>query len=94
MGSKRANKLGLKTGDKIEITTVGKGYSEFAIVDVTELIREDTVFMNSSLGGFSPKLKLSYKNGSGMGKLIPANYDTVTAAYRSQEFTVKIKKVN
>ena len=50
--------------------------------------------MNSSLGGFTPELKLSYKNGAAIGKLIPDNYDNVTAAYRSQEFTVKVKKVN
>jgi anaerobic selenocysteine-containing dehydrogenase len=93
INTNRATKLGLKTGDKIEITTVGKGYKEVAEVDVTELIREDTIFMNSSLGGFSPELKLSYKNGPGIGKLIPANHDTVTAAYRSQEFTVKVKKI-
>jgi len=94
MNTKKAKKMGLKTGDKIEITTVGKNYKEQAEVELTELIREDTVFMNSALGGFSPELKLSYKNGPGMGKLIPANHDTVTAAYRSQEFTVRIRKIN
>ncbi len=90
----RANRLNLKTGDKIEISTVGTNYKEIAEVQVTELIRKDTIFMNSSLGSFNPQLKLSYKNGAAIGKLIPANYDTVTSAYRSQEFTVKVKKVN
>jgi len=91
---KRGESLGLKTGDKIEMTNTTSKQKVEGRVKLTDLIRGDTLFFPSAFGVENPKLKIAYKNGPALNKIVPYQTERLVSAYRSQEFTVKIKKIN
>jgi anaerobic selenocysteine-containing dehydrogenase len=61
---------------------------------VTRKVRYDTLFLHSSFGVENPQLTRSYAmGGTATNKLIPHTVEPVVAGFRSQEFTIKVKKI-
>jgi len=90
---KRGKKLGLVSGDKIELTNTTSNQKVQGVVKLTELIRDDSLFFPAAFGVDTPMLKIAYKNGPALNKIVNYNTERLVAAHRSQEFTVKVKKV-
>jgi hypothetical protein len=61
---------------------------------VTRLIRRDTLFIHSSFGSENPKLTRAYGFGTATSKLIPYRVEPVVAGFRSQEFTIKVSRLD
>lgn len=69
------------------------GQSADGHAHVTRLIHRDAVFLYSSFGAENPVLTRAVGVGTATSKLIPYNVEPVVAGFRSQEFTVRIKKI-
>jgi len=90
----RADKLGIKMGDKIKLTNTLSGQEAEGTAYVTRKVRTDTLFLHSSFGIENPQLTRSFKmGGTATNKLIPHNVEPVVAGFRSQEFTLRVSKV-
>ena len=85
-----ANKLGIKDGDDI-IVTSGK-FEHKGKATVTEGIRPDTVFAYHGFGRISPELKRAYGKGINVNKLVSGQLGTVGNSVTSMNF-VTLKKV-
>ncbi len=94
ISTKRGKELGIKTGDRIELTNTSSNQKVQGIVKVTEMVRDDSLFFPAAFGVDNPMQKIAYKNGPALNKIVNYNTERLVAAHRSQEFTVKIKKVN
>ena len=90
---KKAAKLGLKTGDAIEIENTNTGQKARAVAYVTELIRPDTLFIANSLGHESKQLTTAAGIGTALNKLVPYKMEPVAGVVMSNQFTVKVSKV-
>lgn len=89
----RADKLGIKTGDKIKLENTLSGQEAEGLAYVTRKVRSDTAFLHSAFGVENPQLTLSYAmGGTATNKLIPHHVEPVVAGFRSQEFTLRISK--
>jgi anaerobic selenocysteine-containing dehydrogenase len=89
----RADKLGIKMGDKIKLTNTLSGQQAEGHAYVTRKVRSDTLFLHSAFGIENPQLTRSYAmGGTATNKLIPHTVEPVVAGFRSQEFTLKIAK--
>jgi anaerobic selenocysteine-containing dehydrogenase len=90
----RAEKLGIKNGDKILLTNTLSAQKAEGTAYVTRKVRADTLFLHSSFGVENPQLTRSYAmGGTATNKLIPHTVEPVVAGFRSQEFTIKVSKV-
>jgi anaerobic selenocysteine-containing dehydrogenase len=89
----RAAYLGIKDGDAIHLVNAMSGQSADGHAHVTRLIHRDAVFLYSSFGAENPVLTRAVGVGTATSKLIPYNVEPVVAGFRSQEFTVRIKKI-
>jgi anaerobic selenocysteine-containing dehydrogenase len=94
VSKEKGSKLGLKSGDKIEISNTISKQKVIGKVQLTDMIRKDTIFFPSSFGVENPKLRVAYNNGPALNEIVPYQIERLVAAFRSQEFTVKVKKVN
>ncbi len=94
LSKKKGETLGIKSGDTIELTNTTSKQKVQGTVQLTEMIREDTVFFPSSFGVENPKLRIAFGNGPALNEIVPDQTERLVAAYRSQEFTVKVKKIN
>jgi anaerobic selenocysteine-containing dehydrogenase len=93
MHPERAEKLGVKTGDKIHLTNTLSAQEAEGHAYVTRKVRPDTLFLHSAFGVENKQLKLSYAmGGTATNKLIPHLVEPVVAGFRSQEFTIRVKK--
>ena len=63
-----------------------------AIAFVTELVREDTLFMVSGFGQDSKKLKNAPKGLHGLMRVVPLQYDPLSGVTLNQETIVRIKR--
>ncbi len=89
----RAQKLGLDSGDKINLENILSGQKTDGKVYVTRQVRSDTLFIQSAFGVENPQLTRSFAmGGTATNKLIPHNVDPVVAGFRSQEFTIRVTK--
>jgi anaerobic selenocysteine-containing dehydrogenase len=86
-------KLGLKSGDKIELFNTISKQTVQGHVQLTDLVRDDTLFFPSSFGTENPLLRVAVNNGAALNEIVPDQTERLVAAYRSQEFTVKVKKI-
>ena len=93
INTKRGKELGIKTGDRIELTNTRSNQKVIGIVKVTELIRTDSIFFPAAFGVKNPMQKIAYNNGPALNNIVDYNTERLVAAFRSQEFTVKVKKV-
>lgn len=84
-----ADKLGIKDGDDIIITS-GK-FEHKGNAKVTEGIRPDTVFAYHGFGRISPELKRAYGKGINDNKLVSCQLGTVGNSVTSMSF-VTLKK--
>lgn len=90
----RAAPLGIATGDAIEITNAQTGRKTRGRAYVTRMIHRDVAFLHSSFGVENKALTRAFGLGSATNKLIPYQVEPVVAGFRSQEFTVKVAKVD
>ena len=89
----RADKLGIKSGDKIKLKNTLSGQEAEGHAYITRKVRSDTLFIHSSFGVENPQLTLSYAmGGTATNKLIPHNVEPVVAGFRSEEFTLRVAK--
>ncbi len=93
MHPERAKKLGLKEGDKIEVTNTVSGQKVKSFVHITPLIRKDTVFVMSNFGLDNKKLTYAHGKGVDIGRLIPYREGPLAAGAMGGQFTVKIRKI-
>lgn len=89
----RASYLGIADGDAIRITNSRTGQAADGHAHVTRMIHRETVFLYSCFGAENPKLTRAVGVGTPTSKLIPYEVEPVVAGFRSQEFTVRIKKI-
>ncbi len=89
----RAAYLGIKDGDAIRLVNAMTGQSAEGHAHVTRLIHRDAVFLYSSFGAENPVLTRAVGMGTPTSKLIPYAVEPVVAGFRSQEFTVRIRKI-
>lgn len=94
ISKERGSKLGLKSGDKIELFNTTSKQKVQGHVQLTNMVRNDTLFFPSSFGTENPKLRIAFNNGAALNEIVPDQTERLVAAFRSQEFTVKVKKVN
>lgn len=90
----RAEALGVNTGDRLKLTNSLTGQSTEGTAYVTRLVRRDTLFIYSSFGSENKALSRAYGIGTATSKLIPYRVEPVVAGFRSQEFTLKVSKLN
>lgn len=89
----RAEKLNIKTGDKIKLRNTLSGQETDGLAYVTRKVRPDTLFLHSSFGVENKQLTRSYATGgTATNKLIPHIVEPVVAGFRSQEFTIRVAK--
>jgi anaerobic selenocysteine-containing dehydrogenase len=88
-----AKRLGITTGDRIEIENVLSGQKAVGTAYATELIRPDTIFVAAAFGAENKMQKIGYGKGVAMNKLTPYRNEPVVGAYRNCEFTVKVRRV-
>jgi hypothetical protein len=60
---------------------------------VTRLIHREAVFFYSGFGAENPMLTRAVGVGTATNKLVPYAVEPVTGGFRTQEFTVRIKKI-
>lgn len=89
----RAAFLGIKDGDAISITNAKTGQSANGHAHITRLVHREAVFLYSSFGSENPALSRAFGMGTATNKLAPYDLEPVTGGFRTQEFTVRIKKI-
>ncbi|MBS4099120.1 MAG: molybdopterin-dependent oxidoreductase [Sulfuricella sp.] len=89
----RAAFLGIKDGDAISITNSKTGQTANGHAHITRLIHREAVFFYSGFGAENPALTRAVGVGTATNKLAPYDLEPVTGGFRTQEFTVKIKKI-
>jgi anaerobic selenocysteine-containing dehydrogenase len=90
----RAAYLGIAEGDPIRLTNSKSGQQATGHAHVTRLIHREALFLYSSFGAENPLLTRSAGIGTATNKLIPYALEPVTGGFRTQEFTVRIKKLD
>ncbi|MEB3825318.1 MAG: hypothetical protein LRS47_01455, partial [Desulfurococcales archaeon] len=90
--SSRAEKLGLKEGDLVEVcNSLGKCYK--TRVHVTERIRPDTAFVVSAFGHESPAMRFAPNETVPYNKLVPPAADPAVGSAILGDTYIKIRKV-
>nr|VFJ72864.1 MAG: Molybdopterin oxidoreductase Fe4S4 domain-containing protein [Candidatus Kentron sp. FW] len=89
----RAEPLGIENGDRIRLTNTKSGQEAEGTVYITRKIHRDALFIHSSFGVENTKLSLTAGMGTATNKLIPYEVDPVVAGFRSQEFTIRLTKI-
>jgi anaerobic selenocysteine-containing dehydrogenase len=89
----RAAFLGIHDGDPIRITNTLSSQQADGHAHVTRLVHRDAIFVYSCFGAENPLLTRAVGVGTSTSKLIPYNVEPVVAGFRSQEFTVRVKKL-
>ena len=90
----RAGRLGISAGDAIRLNNTLSGQEAEGNAYVTRKVHRDALFLHSSFGVENPALTRSYGVGTATNKLIPYLVEPVVAGFRSQEFTIKVSKLN
>ncbi|RLE60845.1 MAG: hypothetical protein DRJ35_02095 [Thermoprotei archaeon] len=86
-----AQRLGIKTGDKIKLTNVETGRSTEGIAFVTDLVREDTIWVASDFGQRSDNLRF-VKGGVIYHFLTDIKADPVAGGVMAEEVIVRVEK--
>ncbi|WP_280770314.1 respiratory selenite reductase catalytic subunit SrrA [Salipaludibacillus daqingensis] len=90
MNKKRADRLGIKDGETVTITS--DLASKSVPVKVTELVHPECVWISSAYGGFSDRLETAYNLGVNYNDFIKAEVEPFSGAVMSQEVVVKVRK--
>ena len=78
---RRARKLGIGEGDRVELENTVSGQKAVAYAHLTELVRK------------GPCGK-AIKEGTVLNKIIPYRLEPVVGSFRTCEFTIKVRKVS
>ena len=89
----RAEPLGIRSGDRIRLTNTRSGQEADGTAYITRKVHRDAIFLHSSFGVENPRLTRSFGIGTATNKLIPYSVDPVVAGFRSQEFTIRLTKL-
>ncbi len=90
LNTKAAERLGITPGDTVEVSSaVGKGALK---VEITDGIREDTVYMLSGFGALSPQLSLIYGEGASMAAVLEEGYDEICGNAAMHETFVSVTR--
>jgi anaerobic selenocysteine-containing dehydrogenase len=90
----RAEPLGISAGDVIRLKNTLSGQEADGVAYVTRKVHRDALFLHSAFGVENPALTRSYGVGTATNKLIPYLVEPVVAGFRSQEFTLRVSKLN
>lgn len=88
---KVAERLGIKTGDKVKLTNVETGKSTEGIAFATDLVREDTIWVASDFGQRSEKLRF-VKGGIIYHYLTELKADPIAGGVMSEEVIIRLEK--
>lgn len=88
MHPQEAKRLGIATGDKVEVQS--RAGKEVLAAEVTAAIRPDTVYMHTGFGTLAPALR-TYHNGASISALLESDADTIcgNAALHTTHVTVR-----
>jgi anaerobic selenocysteine-containing dehydrogenase len=89
----RAEPLGIKSGDRIRLTNTRSGQQADGTAYVTRQVHREVLFLYSSFGAENKALTRAHGFGTATSKLIPYEVEPVVAGFRSQEFTLKVTKI-
>ena len=89
---RKAEKLGIKSGDRIILESVYSGETTEAIAFVTELVRDDTLFMVSGFGQRSAQLTSTLKGLHALMDVVPLQYDPLSGVTMNQEAIVRVRR--
>ncbi len=85
-----AKNLGIQPGDTVEVaSSVGRGELK---VEITDGIREDTVYMLSGFGALSPQLSLIFGEGASMSAVLQEGYDEICGNAALHETIVSVTR--
>ena len=90
----RAEALGIASGDAIRLRNNISGQETTGTAYLTRMVHRDALFLYSSFGVENPALTRSYGIGTATNKLIPYMVEPVVAGFRSQEFTIRVSKLD
>lgn len=90
INKKRADSLGIKTGD---VVTVESDITKKKVtVRVTEGLHPDCVWIPSAYGGFAKNLKTGYGVGVNFNDFVPSMIEPYSGSTMAQEVIVKVRK--
>lgn len=87
----RANKLGINTGNTIQLANQLTGEVVKGQAYVTEMVRSDTLFMSAAFGTEN-KLLVGSGVGNALSALVTSRPEATVGGSRSCEFTIKVSK--
>lgn len=90
----RAARLDIVTGDPIRLTNTRSGQTATGHAYITRLVHRDALFIYSSFGAENPALSRSHGLGTATNKLVPYRVEPVVGGFRSQEFTLRVQKLD
>jgi len=95
MNRKRAEALGIKDNDEVEVVSLTTGRKVMCRVKVTDDIREDTVFTYFGFGRHSRGEKFAYGHGFDVNLLISDQVtDPISGSVAQSLNVVKVKKAS
>lgn len=90
----RAARIGIGHGDALELTNNRSGQRATGRAYLTRYIHRDALFIHSSFGVESEELHNAYGKGTATSKLVPYRVEPVVGGFRSQEFTLRVARLN
>jgi len=93
LNATRAERLGIQSGDLIELENTATGQRAQGVAYLTEYIRPDTLFMASGYGHENTELRTAAGVGVALSKLIPYRLDPVVGIPETCQLTLRVRKV-
>jgi len=90
---KTAEAMGIKDGDIVEVENAVSGQKIRVEVYLTEMIRPDTVFLPAAFGSEVQAFNNMHGKGAPLNAIIPYRVEPAIGAYKSEQFTVKVRRV-
>ena len=91
MAAQDAEKLGVETGDLVEVSS--SEHTGQVEVRVTQRLKPGVVFLPTHYGGDSPYQTRSYQYGISLTDFIPFDVEPGVGSMMSQEVAVSVRKV-
>ena len=91
MAAADAEKLGVETGDTVEVSS--SEHTGQVEVRVTQRLKPGVVFLPTHYGGDSPYQTRSYQYGISLTDFIPFDVEPGVGSMMSQEVAVSVRKV-
>jgi len=91
LNRRAAERLGIRTGDRVRLVNVDTGRGTEGIAFATDLVREDTVWVASDFGQRSPRLRFA-RGGVAYHELTDIKADPVAGGVMAEEVVVRVEK--